>query len=98
MKTKQHQLRGLSAEQVLLIADELCLRFPDRIRSFSALCAVAATSTARLHGVPVHQDPESQAQSAYDAVISLEPLVSRNDILAATIKQTLLTLNADYLH
>lgn len=96
MKVNPQSLRGLSAEQVLLIADELCLRFPDKIRDFAALSAVAATTTARLHGFPIHHDPESQAQSAYNAVISLQPLVSRNDILAATIKRTLLALNTDY--
>lgn len=96
MSSNTHHLRGLSAEQVLLIADELCARFPDSIRDYSALAAIAAATTARFRGIPVHKDPESQASYAYQCILKLQPLGSRNDLFAATVKKTLLNLNADF--
>ena len=50
-------MRGLSAEQMLLIADEVCAAHGVRVRDFAALAAAAAVSSASFHGVRVDDSP-----------------------------------------
>ncbi|CAM4358435.1 MULTISPECIES: TetR family transcriptional regulator [Corynebacterium] len=71
-------MRGLSAEQLLAVADEYCAAAGVSVRSFSALAACAAVPGARVHGVPVFDSVGGAADALSDAIRRLEPLSSDN--------------------
>lgn len=80
-------MRGLSAEQLLIIADEFCsappgLSAPARVRDFAALAAAAAVPGARVHGVAVHGTTATAADALREAIVRLEPLTARNSEFA----------------
>lgn len=87
-------MRGLSPEQVLLIADEVCAAHGERVRDFAALAAVAAVSNASFHGVRVDDSPTVMAQRVADTITALRPLSGRNEQFAAATRRILVHLNA----
>lgn len=87
-------MRGLTPEQLLVIADELCTAHGEKVRDFTALAAAAAVSTASFHGIRVHDSPLTMARQVAETITRLAPLSGRNGQLAATTRQILLHLNA----
>lgn len=75
-------IRVLSAEQLLGIADQVCVEKKCRVRSFAALAACAAVTGARFHGVRVHTDARAAAVELGHTIRALKPLSSANDTLA----------------
>lgn len=71
-------MRGMSAEQLLAVADEYCEVTGARARSFSALVACAAIPGARVHGVPVFDTASRAAEALAAAVRRMEPLTAGN--------------------
>lgn len=71
-------MRGLSAEQLLAIADEYCSFHGCHVRSFGFLAAAAAVTGSRLHGVPVFDSVSAAATALSEAIIALEPLSDSN--------------------
>ena len=71
-------MRGMSAEQLLAVADEYCEVTGARVRSFSALVACAAVPGARVHGVPVFDTVGRAAEALAAAVRRMEPLTAGN--------------------
>lgn len=71
-------MRGMSAEQLLAVADEYCEVTGARVRSFSALVACAAIPGARVHGVPVFDTVGRAAEELAAAVRRIEPLTAGN--------------------
>ena len=51
----------ITAEQLVLIAQELAEVYPIRIINFAALCAAAAAASARIDGIAVHANPAAAA-------------------------------------
>ncbi|WJY90881.1 hypothetical protein CFAEC_00050 [Corynebacterium faecale] len=86
-------MRGLSPEQMLLIADEVCSAHGETVRDFGALAAAAAVSTTGFHGVRVHATASAMAAQVADTIIRLRPLSGRNEQLAAVAQRILLHLN-----
>lgn len=87
-------MRGLSAEQMLLIADEVCAAHGVRVRDFAALAADAAVSSASFHGVRVDDSPAVMAERVATTITALRPLSGRNGQLAAATRRILQHLNA----
>ncbi|WP_115685559.1 TetR family transcriptional regulator [Corynebacterium senegalense] len=75
-------MKGLSTEQMLAVADEVCAIHKVRVRSFAALAACAAVPGARVHGAPVFDSAEAAATELSRAVAALRPLTGANDALA----------------
>lgn len=86
-------MRGLSPEQLLLIADEVCSAHGETVRDFGALAAAAAVSTAGFHGVRVHATANAMAGQVADTITRLKPLSGRNEHFAAVTQRILLHLN-----
>ena len=87
-------MRGLSAEQMLLIADEVCAAHGEQVRDFAALAAAAAVSSASFHGVRVDDSPVVMAERVAATLTALKPLSGRNGQLAAVTRRILLHVNA----
>lgn len=75
-------MKGLSAEQMLAIADEVCRIYKVRVRSFAALAACAAVPGARIHGAPVFDSSDAAAAQLRQTILALGPLTGHNDVLA----------------
>lgn len=75
-------MQGMSAEQLLAVADEYCEVTGARVRSFSALVACAAIPGARVHGVPVFDTVGRAAEALAAAVRRMEPLTAGNSDFA----------------
>lgn len=86
-------MRGLTPEQLLLIADEVCTAHGETVRDFAAIAAAAAVSTAGFHGVRVHYSPAMMADEVAATITTLRPLSGRNHQLAAATRRILLHLN-----
>lgn len=87
-------MRGLSPEQLLRIADEVCAVHGVAVRDFAGLSAAAAVSSAAFHGVRVHADPAAMAAAVAGTIRALEPLSGRNETFAAVTQRILLELNS----
>lgn len=87
-------MRGLSPEQLLLIADAVCEVHGVAVRDFAGISAAAAVSTASFHGVRVHASPAAVAAAVAGTIRSLEPLSGRNETFAAVSQRVLLQLNS----
>ncbi len=70
--------RPLTPEQLLAIADEFCLIYKVRIRSFSALAACAAAPGARIHGVPVCESVAKAGKALHQTIKWVKPLTHAN--------------------
>ncbi len=68
----------LTAEQMLLIADEFCDIHRVTVRDFGALVAAAAVAGARIDGIPVHDHPAAAGDALADTIRRLEPLSGFN--------------------
>lgn len=88
-------MRVLSTEQLLSIADEFCTAYPARVRSFAAIAAAAAVPGARVHGIPVHDTPQSAAAALSDVIRKLEPLSAHNQEFSAVCATVYQRLAAD---
>lgn len=87
-------MRGLTAEQLLIIADEVCATCTASVQKFAALSAASAVSTANFHGVAVHGSVEDMARAVAQTIGSLRPLSSHNDVLAEATARILISLNS----
>ncbi|BAU94271.1 hypothetical protein N24_0009 [Corynebacterium suranareeae] len=86
-------MRGLSAENILAIADEVCAAHGVAVRDFAALSAAAALSTASFHGVRVFGSAEAMAEKVSEIIRALKPLSGRNETFAAVTQRVLLEVN-----
>ncbi|WP_080792266.1 TetR family transcriptional regulator [Corynebacterium pacaense] len=87
-------MRGLSAEQLLIIADEVCAVHKVSVVSFAALSAASGVSGASLHGVDVHGSVEEMAHAVARTITRLGPLSGANDVFAEVTARVLLSLNS----
>lgn len=71
-------MKPLTAEQLLIIADECCTKWGTTVRSYSSLCAAAALPGARLEGLPVFDSPTDAASALARGIERLEPLTDFN--------------------
>lgn len=79
----------MTFEQLVMLADALQPHTDARIVDYAALAAVAAATTARLHGVPVHRTTEESATTAARLILRLQPLSSHNETFAHLVSDTL---------
>ena len=68
----------ITAEQLLLIADEYCAIHRVTVRDFGALVAAASVPGARINGIPVYADRVNAGEALARAVARLEPLSDHN--------------------
>ena len=86
-------MRGLSADNMLAIADEVGKAHDGVVRDFAALAAVAALSTASFHGVRVFGSASAMAEKVSEMIRLLKPLSGRNETFAAVTQRILLDIN-----
>ncbi|ALC04504.1 hypothetical protein CDES_00055 [Corynebacterium deserti GIMN1.010] len=86
-------MRGLSSDNVLAIADEVCAAHGVVVRDFAALAAVSGVSTASFHGVRVFGSASAMASKVSEMIRLLEPLSGKNETFAAVIQRVLLDIN-----
>ncbi|MGP6174234.1 TetR family transcriptional regulator [Corynebacterium sp. A21] len=91
----QLRLRGFSATQLLAVADQVAAEFGTHVIDLAALAAAAATTTADISGVRIHQSLEGAGQSLHRSILALEPLASHNRELAEVACLVLTELNRD---
>lgn len=82
-------MAGLSFEQLVIIADELCARTGAAIVSYPALAAIAGATAPKLHGVPVYRDPARQARGVSQVCRRVGALSQDNDMLASVVCEVL---------
>ena len=88
-------LIGLTPEQLLIIADEVCHQHHCSITNFSALCAASAVTTAAISGIDIHGGDLAVAEHELARVILvLKPLNKNNDVLAAVAVEVFHQVNA----
>lgn len=86
-------LRGLSLDQMVIVADAVCERTDARIRSYPALAACAAVTHSRLHGVPLHRNVIHITKTLREHVRALRPLTHHNDVFSHVTSDILYDLN-----
>lgn len=90
------RIRGLSFEQVVLVADEVCAATGASVRDYPGLAALAGATAPRLAGAPVHADGDAQARAVAALtrkVVPLTPTRSANEVLAAVLVDVLAARN-----
>ena len=88
-------LIGLTPEQLLIIADEVCHQHHCSITNFSALCAASAVTTAAISGIDIHGgDPAAVEHELARVILVLKPLNKNNDVLAAVAVEVFHQVNA----
>jgi fic family toxin-antitoxin system len=88
-------LIGLTPEQLLIIADEVCHQHHCSITNFSALCAASAVTTAAISGIDIHGGDLAEVEHELARVILvLKPLNKNNDVLAAVAVEVFHQVNA----
>ena len=88
-------LIGLTPEQLLIIADEVCHQHHCSITNFSALCAASAVTTAAISGIDIHGGGLAAVEHELARVILvLKPLNKNNDVLAAVAVEVFHQVNA----
>ncbi|PRQ11104.1 TetR family transcriptional regulator [Corynebacterium sp. 13CS0277] len=80
-------MRPLTAEQVLLVADEVCRVFGCHVADYGRLAACAAATSAHFHGVAVWEHRSPTPGYLEDLVAALAPLSSHNDALGVALAQ-----------
>lgn len=68
----------LTAEQMLIIADEFCEAHRIHVQDFAALVAAAAVPGAQISGIPIHVNASAAGRALAIAVARLEPLSDYN--------------------
>lgn len=86
-------MRGMSADQLLLVADEVCAHNHVSVRDYAALAAAAATTTASINGVPVHRSVRAAKRSLGQAIVALRPLTGANEVFAQVAGEILERIN-----
>ena len=82
-------LIGLTPEQLLIIADEVCHQH------HSALCAASAVTTAAISGIDIHGgDLAAVEHELARVILVLKPLNKNNDVLAAVAVEVFHQVNA----
>ena len=88
-------LIGLTPEQLLIIADEVCHQHHCSITNFSALCAASAVTTAAIAGIDIHGgDLAAVEHELARVILVLKPLNKNNDVLAAVAVEVFHQVNA----
>ncbi|KQB84651.1 hypothetical protein [Corynebacterium oculi] len=90
-------MRGLSFEQMVRVADEVCAHTDSRIRSYAALASCAAITNARLHGVPLHHHITQMTRDVQDHIRALRPLTHNNDVFSHVVADIVQDLNTEPL-
>ena len=89
------ELIGLTPEQLLIIADEVCHQHHCSITNFSALCAASAVTTAAISGIDIHSgDLAAVEHELARVILVLKPLNKNNDVLAAVAVEVFHQVNA----
>ncbi len=79
----------LTAEEVLLIADEVCEQFHTRISNIAAIPVLAAALDPAIAGISVFPATKEAKQKSAEflttTAMQLQPLEAHNDVLAAIL-------------
>lgn len=86
-------LRSLSAEQLLLIADEVCHSERVSVVDYGFVAAAAAVTGAQFDGVPVFQSVRAARKSLEQAIVLLEPLRGANRVFARVAGEVFARIN-----
>ncbi|AZA10349.1 hypothetical protein [Corynebacterium gerontici] len=81
-------VRGLTPEQVLIIADQL----EQPVRNYAGIVALAAASAGQIHGVSVHADIQRAAASLRELTLNIAPLGAENDVFAEVLARVFMDL------
>ncbi|MDO4684977.1 MAG: TetR family transcriptional regulator [Corynebacterium sp.] len=87
-------MRHLSAEQLLLVADEFCAHHRVAIVDYAAICAAASITGGQFEGVPVHRTIVSARASLERAITALMPLNQRNQEFAVVAGEVFARVNS----
>ena len=88
-------LIGLTPEQLLIIADEVCHHHHCSITNFSALCAAIAVTRAAISVIDMHGgDLDAVEHELARVILVLKPLNKNNDVLAAVAVEVFHQVNA----
>ncbi|ARU45166.1 hypothetical protein [Corynebacterium silvaticum] len=87
-------MRGFSAEQVLMLADDFCSTCNATINDFAALAAIAATTTASFEGVSPFSSPMQQSEYLRFFVPRVSPLTRQNESFGIFLSRVLKDLNS----
>ena len=85
--------RSLSAEQLLLIADEVCRSERVSVVDYGFVAAAAAVTGAQFDGVPVFQSVRAARKSLEQAIVLLEPLSGANQVFARVAGEVFARIN-----
>lgn len=85
----------MNTTQLLGVADLVAAEYATAVVDLGALAAAAATTTAEISGVRVHQDPGEAEQALRRTILRLEPLKSHNREFAEVAVRVLAGLNRD---
>ncbi|MGD7002513.1 hypothetical protein [Corynebacterium halotolerans] len=88
-------IRGLSTAQLLSVADLVGREFRASVRDLSAIAASAATTTAELNGMPIHDSVTAAAAHLKRTIQRLTPMTDANEELADMAALVLLELNRE---
>ncbi|MEL4162664.1 TetR family transcriptional regulator [Corynebacterium bovis] len=75
----------MDTTDLLVIADEVCDAVHTRIRSLSALSAVAAVTHCTVDAIPVHGTVEQRRADVVETVRRMQPLVTHNALFAEVV-------------
>ncbi|AKP07679.1 Hypothetical protein Cp262_0008 [Corynebacterium pseudotuberculosis] len=87
-------MRGLSPEQVLMLADDFCSTCNATINDFAAIAAIAAVTTASFEGTSPFSSPAQQSEYLRSFVPRVSPLTRGNESFGIFLSRVLKDLNA----
>lgn len=87
-------MRGFSAEQVLMLADDFCSACNTTINDFAALAVIAAATTASFEGTSPFSSPAQQSEYLRSFVPRVCPLTKQNDAFGIFLSRVLKDLNS----
>lgn len=85
--------RGLSAEQVLLLADAICATFGCVVTDYPGLVSIAAVTNPKIHTVSAYRSPSAAVRYIEDHVLKVAPLSGHNDKFARLVVEVFRDLN-----
>ncbi|AZA08162.1 MULTISPECIES: hypothetical protein [Corynebacterium] len=88
MSPTESVMRGLTPEQVLIIADQL----DQPVRNYAGIVALAAASAAQIQGIPVHTDSRRAAAALRELALATAPLRAENDVFAEVLARVFLDI------
>ena len=83
-------LRTLTPEQVLIIAEEVCAATSAHIVDYVGLGAIAGATSARFHGLSAWEGQHHPAEYLQELVARIAPLSMGNDMFGYVLAQVVL--------